>query len=91
MNVLGRIFLNSHKERRKDGFFLWDVEEFTFLIKRFNIILNELSKGLRIGTRGKQPPSYTLELENFFGEIFKQNLKRKISYHFSTVKYIKKG
>ena len=27
MNVLGRIFLNSHK----DGVFLWDVEELTFL------------------------------------------------------------
>ena len=33
MNVLGRIFLNSRKERRKDGVFLWDVEELTFLIK----------------------------------------------------------
>ena len=40
MNVLGRIFLNSRKERRKDvkterrkdGVFLWDVEELTFLI-----------------------------------------------------------
>ena len=37
MKVLGRIFLNSRKdvntERRKDGDFLWDVEELTFLIK----------------------------------------------------------
>ena len=32
MNVLRRIFLNSHKDRRKDGVFLWDVEELTFLI-----------------------------------------------------------
>ena len=43
MNVLGRIFLNSRKdrrkdvktERRKDGVFLWVVEELTFLINRF--------------------------------------------------------
>ena len=41
MKVLGRIFLNSRKEwrkdgkteRRKDGVFLWVVEELTFLIK----------------------------------------------------------
>ena len=41
MKVLGRIFLNSHKEGRKnvktewrkDGVFLWDVEELTFLIR----------------------------------------------------------
>jgi hypothetical protein len=32
--VLGRIFLNSRKERRKDGVFLWDVEELTFLINK---------------------------------------------------------
>ena len=32
INVLGRIFLNSGKERHKDGVFLWDVEELTFLI-----------------------------------------------------------
>ena len=30
--MLGRIFLNSRKERRKDGVFLWDLEELTFLI-----------------------------------------------------------
>ena len=42
MNVLGRIFLKSRKdsrkdvktERRKDGVFLRDVEELTFLIIR---------------------------------------------------------
>ena len=49
MNVLGRIFLKSRKDSRKDrkterrkdvktwgrkdGVFLWDVEEHTFLIK----------------------------------------------------------
>ena len=36
MNVKGRIFLNSRKDRRKDGkteFFLWNVEEHTFLMK----------------------------------------------------------
>ena len=41
MKVLGIIFLKSRKERRKDvkterrkdGVFLWDVEEFTFLIR----------------------------------------------------------
>ena len=41
MNVLGRIFLNSRKDRRKDekidrskdGVFLWDIEELTFLIR----------------------------------------------------------
>ena len=34
MNVLGIIFLNSCKDRRKDvkTIFLWDVEELTFLI-----------------------------------------------------------
>ena len=32
MNVLGRIFLNSRKDRRKDGVFLCDVEELTCLI-----------------------------------------------------------
>ena len=32
MNEIGRNFLNSHKERQKDGFFLWDVEEIMFLI-----------------------------------------------------------
>jgi len=26
------LFTNSRKERRKDGVFLWDVEELTFLI-----------------------------------------------------------
>ena len=36
MNVLGRIFLNYRKKRRKDVFFLWDVEELTLwnIIKR---------------------------------------------------------
>ena len=34
INVLGRIIINSFKERRKDGkFFLWDVEELTIDIK----------------------------------------------------------
>ena len=36
MNVLGRLFLNSRKDMWKDvktEFFLWDVEELTFLIK----------------------------------------------------------
>ena len=36
MNVLGRLFLNSCKDRHKDAmtdFFLWDVEELTLLIK----------------------------------------------------------
>ena len=33
MNVLGRIFLNSRKERRKDGVFLLDVEKLTFLMR----------------------------------------------------------
>ena len=32
MKVLGRIFLNSRTERRKDGVFLWVVEKLTFLI-----------------------------------------------------------
>ena len=32
MNVLGRIFLNYRKYRRKDEVFLWDVEELKFLI-----------------------------------------------------------
>ena len=32
MNEIGRNFLNSHKERQKDGFFWWDVEEITILI-----------------------------------------------------------
>ena len=32
MKVLGRIFLNSRNDRRKDGVFLWDLEELTFLI-----------------------------------------------------------
>ena len=32
MNEIGRNFLNSHKERQKDRFFLWDVEEIMFLI-----------------------------------------------------------
>ena len=30
--MLRRIFLNSRKDRRKDGVILWDVEELTFLI-----------------------------------------------------------
>ena len=30
VNVLGRLFLNSREDRRKDGVFLWDVEELTF-------------------------------------------------------------
>ena len=34
MNVLGTIFLNSRKDRRKDGVFLLDVEELTFLKKQ---------------------------------------------------------
>ena len=29
-------FLNSRKDRCKDGFFLWDVEELTFLIMLIN-------------------------------------------------------
>ena len=44
MNVLG-LFLNSHSdvktERRKDGFCLWDIEEFTFL--KTNILLDKHS------------------------------------------------
>ena len=32
MNVLGRIFLNSRKDRRKDGVFLYDLKELTLLI-----------------------------------------------------------
>ena len=31
MNELGRIFLNSHIDRRKNGVFMWDIEELTFL------------------------------------------------------------
>ena len=38
--MLGRIFLNFCKERRKDGVFLWDVEELTFLI-RYRIMIPE--------------------------------------------------
>ena len=34
MIVLGRLFLNSRKDRRKDAVFL-DVEELTFLITKF--------------------------------------------------------
>ena len=30
--MLGRLFLTSRKDRRKDGVFLWDAEELTFLI-----------------------------------------------------------
>ena len=40
MNVFGRIFLNSRKDRRKDvktEFFLWDVEELTFLISKIHM------------------------------------------------------
>ena len=37
MNVLERIFLNSHNfgntERREDGVFFWDVEELTLIMK----------------------------------------------------------
>ena len=38
MNVLGRIFLYS----RKDGVFLWIVEELTFLIILNDIYLNTM-------------------------------------------------
>ena len=34
MNVLGRIFLNSRKDRHEDRVFLRDVEELTFLISQ---------------------------------------------------------
>ena len=34
MKELRRFFLNSRKDRRKDGVSLWDVEELTFLIKK---------------------------------------------------------
>ena len=37
MKELGRIFLNSRKERRKNGVFLCDVEELTFLIINISI------------------------------------------------------
>ena len=57
--MLGRIFLNSRKERqkdgkterRKDGVFLWDVEELTFL----KINLKGYTDPLTLKARGKYP------------------------------------
>ena len=43
--MLGRIFLNSCKERGKDGLFLWDVEELTSLKSiEWGVILKEIDK-----------------------------------------------
>ena len=48
MNVLGRLLLNTRKdrlktERRKDGVFVWDVQELTFLIIKYISLLLLLS------------------------------------------------
>ena len=68
MKVLGRIFLNSQKEgrkegrkdrkteRRKDGVFLWDVEELTFLISLNNetkMIINTFILHVDNNNRGR--------------------------------------
>ena len=47
MNVLERFFIkfpNRRKDRRKDGVFLKDVEELTFLIKDFTTITLKIFK-----------------------------------------------
>ena len=38
-------FLNSRKDRCKDGVLLWDVEEFTFLI---NVTFNNFNKLMQL-------------------------------------------
>ena len=42
MKVLRRIFLNSSKDRRKDGVFFVDVEELTFLIVYFKEMMQPI-------------------------------------------------
>ena len=80
MNVLGRLFLNSCKDRRKDGAFLWDVEELTFL-KNEEILLTLHNPNVLQKNRTKSPLWISYPVTNSFS-IEKKLLYIEISKYF---------
>ena len=76
--MLGRIFLNSRKdvktERRKDGVFLWVVEELTFLITIFvDEYIGVLTNGLKDEWIGVLTNKQSCVYYQHHSEIFCQN------------------
>ena len=86
--MLWRFFLNSHKDRHKNvktEFFLWDIEELTFLIKLYLKFDKEVKISLKWHRYVHKKLKYIMISWNNHNIIIDKRTYHEINYYYYTI------